>query len=158
MEHAARLLVIRVGREHRADDAELIGDRRQVRQQLAHLDAGFAVLRERELGRHQPGRRPLGAQVGRRRPLARVFHQRGLRIPQVNLRRPAGHEQQDDVLRFRREVRADDVRAGRERVIGEQIGEAEHADAAAHALQRFAPREFFYGQKITSLVESSACA
>ena len=51
-----------------------------------------------------------------------------------------------------------DVRAGGERVIGEQIGEAEHADAAAHALQRLAPREFFYGQKITSLVESSACA
>ena len=47
---------------------------------------------------------------------------------------------------------------GRERVVGEQIGEAEHADAAAHALQRFAPREFVYGQKITSLVESSACA
>ena len=44
------------------------------------------------------------------------------------------------------------------RVSGEQIGEPEHADAAAHALQRFAPREFFYGQKITSLVESSACA
>ena len=116
------------------------------------------VLRERELRRHQPRRRPLGPQIGGRRPLTGVFHERRLRIPQIDLRRPAGHEQQDHVLRFGREVRANDVRARRERVVGKQIGEAEHADAAAHALERLAPREFFYGQKITSLVESSACA
>ncbi len=158
MKHAARLLVVRVRREHRADDTELVGNCCKVRQQLAHLYAGLTVLRKRKLRRHQPCRRPLRAQIGGRRPLAGVLHERRLRIPQIDLRWPAGHEQQDHVLRFGREVRADYVRAGGQRIIGEQIGEAEHADAAAHALQRLAPREFVYGQKITSLVESSACA
>ena len=50
------------------------------------------------------------------------------------------------------------MRAGREGVAGKQIGKADHADAAAETFQRFAAGEFFYGQKITSLVESSACA
>jgi hypothetical protein len=158
MEHAPRLLVIRIGREHRADHAELVGDRREIRQQLAHLDAAPAVLRERESRRQQAGGRPLGAEIGGGRTLTGIFDQRRLRIPQIDLRGAAGHEQEDDALGSWREVRPDRVSRGSPRIAGQKIGQPEHADPAAQTLQHFASRECFYGQKITSLVESSACA
>jgi hypothetical protein len=84
MEHAARLLVIRVRGEHRANHAELVGHRGQVREQLAD---------------------------------------------------------QDHVLRSGREMGAGRVHGCRERVAGKQVGEPNHANAAAHAPERLAPRD-----------------
>ena len=119
-----------------------------------------AVLREAERRRQQAAGRALGAQVGGRRTLAGVLRERGLRIEQVHLRRAARHEQQDVVLRARREVRPDGVH-------GSAKGVARAADRQGRAMpnpphmrpQRFATRDrLIHGQKIISLVASSACA
>ena len=75
----------------------------------------LSVFREAELA-SASGPPSCARCAGRPSPdAARIFHQRRLRIPQVHLRRPARHEQQDDVLGLGREVRSDRVRAGARR-------------------------------------------
>ena len=76
----------------------------------------------------------------RRQRLAVVLVEHRLGVERVDLRRPAVHEQVDDVLRLRREVRLlrrERVerrrRRGERRVVGEHAGEAEHAEAGAAA-------------------------
>ena len=88
--------------------------------------------------------------------LARI----GLGIEHVDLRRAAGHEQEDDVLGLGRQVRAGVVaqRIGMPS-LAEQGREAHRTQAAAKRLDHSAPRKSFYhGQKISSLVESRICA
>ena len=107
------IVIDRLGMD-RADDAHLIGTRPQVRQQLAHLLARSAMpdkakrrprrLKTPLIARHQ--RDALRAEYGRRHVLPVALSQRRLVVEQIDVRRPARHEQIDDVLRPRREMRA----------------------------------------------------
>ena len=124
-----------------ADDRDVVGDRGEVRQQLRQLGAGLAVLAERER-RAEQTRRPFDEREPlpfrdefRGDLLAVVLLQRRLAVEQVELRRRARHEEIDDVLRLRREVR----RARRQRVVAflreellvQQRRQREAADAEA---------------------------
>ena len=159
MEHAARLLVIRIGREHRPDDAQLVGHGRQVRQQLAHLDAALAVLRERELA---SACSPAVVRSVRRSAVAgrcpAYFISAGFGSHRSTCDGPPVMNSRMTCLAFGAKCGPTVCAAGGERVIGQQIGEAEHAEAAAHDTAALRAGRIFYGQKITSLVESSACA
>ena len=103
--------VVELRRVHRADDGDVVGDGRQVRQQLRELGARLAVLLERERRAEQARRalderEPLSLRNELRgNLLAVVLLQRRLVVEQIELRRRARHEQIDDVLRLRREVR-----------------------------------------------------
>ena len=126
--------------------------RRQVRQQLGQLGARLAVLLEREGRAEQPRRAldereplPLRNEL-RGNLLAVVLLQRRLVVEQIELRRRAGHEQIDDVLGLRREVR----RARRERTVGSvcansrsssSADSATPADAEAGLLEEMAARD-----------------
>ena len=94
-------------RIHRLDDADVIDDRCDIRQQFADPRTVFAVPREIE-NRRRAGQSSLAGRH-RRDPLARadtlrqifveVVCQLGLVVVQVQLRRGVGHEQPDDPLR-----------------------------------------------------------
>ena len=90
---------------HRADDAEVVGERGEVGQQFADFEAGLAVLSEVKGRRQQAAGGALGAQVDGIGALAGVLSQGGLGIEHVDLRRAAGQEQDDVVLRPGGEVR-----------------------------------------------------
>ena len=111
--------VIELRRVERSDDRDLVGDRRKMRQQFRELGARLAVLLERERRSEQPRRslderEPLAFRDElRRNLLAVVLLQRRLVVEQIELRRRAGHEQINDVLRLRREVRRALERTGR---------------------------------------------
>ena len=97
---------------HASNQADLVGDRSHVREHLAHLDAGLAVLLERldrgegrplaVAARHgrEPGR-PAHA-VGDVLPGRRPHHRLG--VEQVHMRRPAPLPEDDDPLRLRGEM------------------------------------------------------
>ena len=96
----------------RLDNGDVIDDGGDVRQELADPGAALAVLVELEHWRHAgerllSGRHPgdaLSHAYGTGQLLAVVFAQLGLVIEQVDVRRPAGHEQIDDALGLRGEV------------------------------------------------------
>ena len=101
---------------HRADDRDVVGDRREVRQQLGDLGARLPVpleleRRAEQLRRALDEREPLALDQLLGDVLAVVLRQLRLGIEQIELRRRAGHEQVDDALRLRREVE----RVGRRR-------------------------------------------
>ena len=94
-------------------EAEIIGDFRGVRQQLADPCAGLAVLGELKLraGERQdclisghPGE-PLAVADGIRERLAVELVELGLVVEKVVLGRAAGHEQVDDPFRLRSIIR-----------------------------------------------------
>jgi hypothetical protein len=92
------------------DDAQFIGDARQVREHLRQFCAGLAVPRELEARGHDRGVSldegvalvfdDIGGDG-----LAVVLREGGLVIEQVELRGRAGHEEVDDAFGFWREVR-----------------------------------------------------
>ena len=111
-ERDRRVVIDRLG-VHRLDEAELVGDLRRVRQQLADPGAGLAVLRELE---HRRRDRETGLRRGHAgEPLAHAdrvgqlgaaqLRQLRLVVEQIHLRRRAGLEQIDHALRLGREVR-----------------------------------------------------
>ena len=82
----------------------------EVRQQFATLGPALAVAgelppRAEQLGVPLDEREPLVLDVGLRDDLAVEFLQLGLVVEQFELARPAGHEQEDDVLRLGGEMR-----------------------------------------------------
>ena len=114
-------VVVDVLRVHRPHKAQVVGHPGRVRQQLAHPRAGLAVPGELE---RRPGQRQGGLVAGHAgEPLAHAdgggevlavhLVQQRLVVEQVQLRRPAGHEQVDDPLGPRRQVRpAEDACGG----------------------------------------------
>jgi hypothetical protein len=86
----------------RADDANLIGNRAEVREDLADLLARFAVLQElvlrpealQLLSLKLRDWLPLGERFGHRLPVH--LGQLGLVVERLQVRRPARHRQEDD--------------------------------------------------------------
>ncbi len=104
-QHERRLMVGHVG-VHRADDAHVVDvPLGRAGEELADLDAALAVLLERE--RRAQGRAglALGAEGRPGKRLAVVLRQQRLGIKGVDLRRSTVHEQVDDLLGSRGEMR-----------------------------------------------------
>src|SRR5436189_186078 len=83
---------------HRAQQADLIGMVRDVREELGNPESALSVLRELPFRAEQ-----LGAGTYRRR--ASVGGEPGFVIEGIDVRRPAAHAEEDDALRPRRKVR-----------------------------------------------------
>ena len=104
-------VVVDLLRLHRPDHAELIREARDVRKQVAHLDAGFSVLLERREGptRLEHGTLqlrellPFGERLGKR--LIVEILQHGLPIKRLELRRSARHAEKNHALRLHWEMR-----------------------------------------------------
>ena len=113
LEKRDRGIVIDLLRMHRPHHGNLVGDRSDVRNDLAEFLPGGRVLDERELGRGDGeaglrgghARESLAAadRIGQLRSLA--FEQVRLGIEQVHLRRAARLEQVNHALRAGREMR-----------------------------------------------------
>ena len=106
-----RRMVDRLG-VHRADDADVVGDRAGVRQEIAQpLPAAAIAAKAGDAGQDELAlalrhRRQALAHLHRRRQeLAAPARQAGLVVEQIDVRRRAGLHQVDDSLRLRREVR-----------------------------------------------------
>ena len=121
VEVEVRLRMLHERRGHRADDGQLVGDAAGVREERADRDAAAAVAGE--LPRAGPDvavlveHRPLGLE---RHRLAGLGRQPRLRVERVDVRHPARHEAEDDVLDAGREV----GRLGGERPGGRFAGHA----------------------------------
>jgi hypothetical protein len=152
VEHRDRGVVVdRLGVQ-RPDHAQFVGDRLQVRQQVADPQAAAAAApaardrrhhQEAALARGHAGH-ALGALHRRRQVLAGVVAQRLLVVEQVDVRQPARLEQAQHAPRARREVRQARQPAGavggrrrprraRRRAPGQQRAERERAEAAGGA-------------------------
>ncbi len=103
------VVVVRVRGVHRANQRDVVHAASDVRKQRAHLRAALPVLRKlplRSLQINALVTRPafdlgmVGLDL-----LAVALHQLRLRIKAVHVRDTAGHEEEDDVLRLRREMR-----------------------------------------------------
>ena len=92
---------------HRVQERHLVDVLRQVREHLGDPRAGLAVLLplERRLEALAAGGEEAGLGIGPGEFLAVALLQFRLVVPGIDLRRPAGHEQPDDRLRLRREMR-----------------------------------------------------
>ncbi len=109
-EGVRRVVVDRLG-HHGPDDADLVGDAPDVREELADLLARLAELLERVLRREALERLPL--ELRDRHPrreraghrLAVHLGELRLVVERLQVRRPAGHAEEDDPFRLRREVR-----------------------------------------------------
>ena len=105
---------------HGSNHAQLVGDRRGVREQFAHPETIGPVLGELELGAGERERRLVAAHAGESLAaahrvgqfLAVAFLEQRLVIEEIELRRAATLHQVDDPLRPRCEVRADGQAAG----------------------------------------------
>ena len=103
--HPARLLVIAMLREHRANDGDLVRVLRDVRQRLGELGAALAVLAKAKRALEQVAGDAfiVGDLSGRRLAVVAIEHRLG--VEQIDLARPAVHEELDDGAGLRREVR-----------------------------------------------------
>jgi hypothetical protein len=148
--HQHRRLVVRDVGVHRADEADVVGARAHVGKQLAHVHAALPVLLERERRPHERAGAAFGRDRSARQRLPVVLVEHRLRIEAVDLRQAAVHEQEDDSFRACGVVelaRIDGAilpnthhaRCTHERFV-DKAGEREHAEAAAHPAERFAPR------------------
>ena len=154
-------IVVDCLRVHGTDEAQLIHDAGGVRQQFAHPGAAFAVAPEIEQGsRDRQGLLPAGharealiTTHGRRQFLAVQGAQAGLVIEEIELRRPAMHEQVDDAPGLGRE-------SGRglcqHAIAEQQRGERRRAQAQARVLKEMAA--VHHRLVITSSRLSSVCA
>ena len=140
MDEIARRRVRRVERVHRTDHAQIVDNRSEVGQQFADLNSTLAVALELERRRQQSSGHALSAQVGRLRPLAGVGQQRGLRIEHVHVRRAASHEQENDLLRTRGEVRANRARGCRAKLLLEHCRQSDGSETTAQGTDELAPR------------------
>ena len=103
--------------DHRAHQADVVGTACDVRNIIGKLGAGLARGRELSRARKHGRRRlderePEALRHRRRQRLPAIFRERRLRVEQVHLAGCAFHEEEDDVLRLRSEVR----RLRRERI------------------------------------------
>ena len=110
---------------------------RQVREEFAHLEAALPVLFELERRGQQSRCRALGAEVDLLGPLAGELVDGRLRVQEVRAERASVHEQMNDPLRLRLEVRAARGR-GCDRC--EEGREAERAHPATELLEHLAAR------------------
>jgi hypothetical protein len=130
----------------RLDERDLVDVLGDVRKQLAHPRARLSVLLEGELGRGDRearlprghGRQPLAADDGGRQVLVEHLLHLRLVVVEVHLRRAAVHEQVDEVLRLRGEVRRELLR---ESVAREQRSERGGPDAGGRHPEEPAPRD-----------------
>ena len=124
---------LRMGRRvgvQAADEAELVDVLRRVRQQLGHPGAGLAVAGELELRGRQ--RAAAGADAGV------VVLQPRLVLEGVELRHRSFHEDEDDALGLRREVRLlrqEGAGGACPGLLSEQPGEGDVAEAGTGALE-----------------------
>ncbi len=122
-----------------AQKANVVDARADVREPVGHLDAALAVLLEGALGREQLVLVHAAARLHRAERLRQLFavqsREFGLRVEGVHVRRPAGHEQEDDALRGRLEVRL----LRRERVRRAQRASSARASSPSMAASASAP-------------------
>ena len=147
-----------------ADEAHVVHDPRRARKQLAHPHSGLPVAAEGALRSEQLGlvleravheREPLAREIRIGDRLAVELRETRLGVEQVELRRPAGHEEVDDVLgagRMMRRLRRERMRRRRcrgERAAVQQRTERDGAQpepaaaeevAAGESKQRFGRR------------------
>jgi len=116
--------------DHRLDEAEVVDPIANVREEVADLVAALSAGAELPLGLHQRARRVLVVERERAldgQRIAVVLEQIRLVVERVDGRRAAVHEEEDDVLGARREVRLDGgeriLRGGGGAVPGQQPGE-----------------------------------
>src|SRR5258708_6435010 len=95
--------LIRVQRSHNAKIINRCGD---LGENLADFDSTFSILAELERRGHQAPRSSVGLDLGTGQWLAIVLGQGWLRIERIHLRDPTVEEQENDTLRFRREMRS----------------------------------------------------
>ena len=142
-----RRRVIELGRPHRSDDGDVVGDGGEMRHQLRDFRARLAVLRESEWRREELRRpldegEPFALDQFLRDVLTVVLLQRRLGIEEIELRRRACHEEIDDALRFRRELQA--VRLAAHLGAGhavEERREREPADPERRPFEEMAARD-----------------
>jgi hypothetical protein len=143
------MFVVAVFREQGTDDGNLIGMTGDVRQRLRKLQAGLTVLVELVRALEQVAGDLLVIGHFLRRRLAVVFLQQRLGIEQVDVARPAVHEQLNHRPGLRGEVRwfrlhIEGGRSGRIRakrfVIPEESRQSQAAKAAAKASQHATAR------------------
>jgi hypothetical protein len=157
----AGAVVIDVVGDHRADEAKIVHASGDVREQFADGRAALAVAGEAPWGSEQiPRLRSLQLWLGERERLALHLGELRLRIEQVHVRWAAGHEEEDDALRFRgklRRLHRERVGGGRirrecaaERAFVEQAREAEHAEAVRKLAEHLAPRDRRAGEEFRS--------
>ena len=120
--------VIRIAANHRPHETQVVRTITKIWKQVADeqpaLTAGLKLPRSRQ----QPAGDSLGAQVGTGGTLSREFLEARLRIEQVDVRRPPGHEEEDDMLGLRRVRRHD---AGRCLIRMKQISQCERSETRA---------------------------
>ena len=142
MDQVARRTVGRVEGVHGADHAQLVYDAPELGQELADLNATGATLTELERRRQQPSGHPLRAQVHRLRTLTRVAAESRLRVQHVHVGRSAGHEQEHEVLRARREVRTDRTAIGSPgKLLLQHTGQSYGTESPAQRAHQLPPGE-----------------
>src|SRR3954464_5178141 len=97
---------------------------------LADLRAALPVAFEPERRTHQVAGLALSAQVAASQWLPMMFIEHGLGVERIDLRHAAIHEQEDNALGPRGEVRRL-RRQGRGRFSGDRIRQADEAESAA---------------------------
>ena len=135
VQQEVRLPVEREFADHRADDAEFVGDAGDVREEVADPEAALAALLElpRAAEPDALGRRlrPLRDGAGADR-LPFVLLQHRLVIEGIDVTRPTVHEAENDALRLR-------SCGDRRRSVGEQSVEREPAEAERTLFEEAAP-------------------
>ena len=148
--HQARRFVVRNFGVDGTHPADVVGDFAQVRPEFADVHAALAVLLELERRLHQFARAALGRDGAAGQRLAVVLFERRLRIEGIDRGESAVHEQEDDALdalriielaRRRSRTPPAFVTAGARHGFAEHAGERHHAEAVAHAPQRFSSGE-----------------
>jgi hypothetical protein len=150
--HQHRRLVIRDVGVDRSDEADVVGALADVREELADVHPDVPVFLERERRPHQRASLALGGDGAARQRLPVVLVEHRLRIEAVHLREAAVHEQKNDALGARGVIEPADLQAvrgvasaGGVQRIAQQAGKRHHAEAVAHAAQRFASRQRIAG-------------
>src|SRR5690348_11174848 len=92
-EMVCRRSMIRIDAVHRTEDANLVDARLKMRQQFADLDTATSATLKGKGGGQQSAGDALGSQLHILRSLAGSFSNLGLGIEQIQMRRPACHEQ-----------------------------------------------------------------
>src|SRR5687767_3928649 len=91
---------------HGPNDADVIDSFSQVRKNIAHLNSALAILLKTERRLHQIAGTTFCLRIPSRRWFAVILVEHWLWIKGVNVRRPAGQEQVNDMLCLRREMRS----------------------------------------------------
>ena len=135
-------------RIHRADEAELVGNLRRVREQFAEPGAAVAVLSELEWRANQRNRtlvtrhagEPLAATNGVGQLLAALLDQQRLVVIEVELRRSTRLKQVDHPLGLRREMKSTQHAAGGSRS-PKHVGQRHAAEPHAKRIKQVPPRK-----------------